>query len=66
MKRGLYSRLKEAKMEERKPPLGLKPKWIHDGQRIREIFEAMERFSDAGEPIPREWIDELRELVTSK
>lgn len=51
-------------MEEQKaPPLGLKPKWIHDLQRRREIFEAMERYSDAGKPIPREWIDELRELV---
>lgn len=47
------------------PPLGLKPKWIHDAQRIREIFEAMERYSDAEKPIPREWIDELRELVTN-
>lgn len=46
-----------------KPPLGLKPKWIHDKQRKREIIEAMERYSNAGKPIPAEWVEELKELI---
>lgn len=27
------------------PPLGLKPKYIHDKLRIKEILDAMERYS---------------------
>lgn len=45
-----------------KPPLGLGPKWIHDVKRIREILDAIERYSDANMPIPKVWVDELREL----
>ncbi len=45
-----------------KPPLGLEPKWIHDVKRIREILDAIERYSDANMPIPKVWVDELREL----
>ena len=28
-----------------KPPLGLKPKYIHDKARIKETLDAMERYS---------------------
>lgn len=45
------------------PPLGLKPKYIHDKTRIREILDAMERYSEQRFPIPIEWIEELRELI---
>ena len=47
-----------------KPPLGLKPKFIHDAQRVREILEAMTRYSEANYPIPIEWIEELKQLIT--
>ena len=46
-----------------KPPLGLKPKFIHDKIRIKEILDAMERYSYQRFPIPIEWIEELRELI---
>lgn len=46
-----------------KPPLGLKPKYIHDKARVKEILDAMERYSYQRFPIPIEWIEELRELI---
>ena len=45
------------------PPFGLKPKYIHDKTRIREILDAMERYSEQRFPIPIEWVEELRELI---
>jgi len=30
-----------------KPPLGLKPRYIHKAERIADILEAMERYSKA-------------------
>lgn len=49
--------------ELKKPPLGLKPKFIHDDERKLEIIEAMEGYSEAEIPIPLEWIKELRGLM---
>lgn len=46
-----------------KPPLGLKPKYIHDKARVKEILDAMERYSYQRFPVPIEWIEELRELI---
>ena len=46
-----------------KPPLGLKPKYIHDKARVKEILDAMERYSYQRFPVPIEWIQELRELI---
>ena len=46
-----------------KPPLGLKPKYIHDKIRIKEILDAMERYSYQRFPVPIEWVEELRELI---
>ena len=45
-----------------KPPIGLKPRSIHEEERKQEILEAMQRFNEAGERIPQDWIDELTEL----
>ena len=46
-----------------KLPLGLKPKYIHDKARVKEILDAMERYSYQRFPIPTEWVEELRELI---
>lgn len=46
-----------------KPPLGLRPKYIADAMRAREILEAIDRYISAHKPVPAEWIDELRTLV---
>lgn len=46
-----------------KPPLGLRPKYIADAMRAREILEALDRYVAVHKPVPVEWIDELRSLV---
>lgn len=45
------------------PPLGLKPKYIHDKARVKEILDAMERYSYQRFPVPIEWVEELKELI---
>ena len=50
-------------MDIKKPPLGLKPRWIHDWERMVEITEAIERYVHAGKAIPKDWISELKELL---
>jgi hypothetical protein len=44
-----------------KPPLGLVPRFIRDEERVREIIEAIDRYNEAGKPVPQEWLDELNE-----
>ena len=46
-----------------KPPLGLKPRYIHEAGRAIEIMDACQRYSDAEKAIPAEWVAELRELL---
>ncbi|MCP5063608.1 MAG: hypothetical protein GY936_14270 [Ignavibacteriae bacterium] len=43
----------------KKPPLGLKPKWIHDQQRQNEIMAAINRYLEAGKIPPKEWVTEF-------
>ena len=47
----------------KKPPLGIKPKYVHDHERLVEIIGAMGRYSGVGKRIPGEWIHELKELL---
>lgn len=46
-----------------KSPVGLKARYIHDGERIDEILCAIERYTDANMSIPKSWVDELRDLL---
>ncbi len=46
-----------------KPPIGLEPRYVHDGKRIDEILSAIERYTDANMSIPKAWINELRDLI---
>lgn len=46
-----------------KSNLDLELKFIHDKTRIKEILDAMERYSYQRFPIPIEWVEELRELI---
>lgn len=48
------------------PPIGLRPKAIVDALRIKEILEAMTRYSDDGQKIPQEWLDELSIINSEK
>lgn len=54
-------RLSEPKQE--KPPIGLKPRCIHDRLRVRELLGAAASYLDAGKDVPLEWIDEAQELL---
>jgi len=42
-----------------KPPLGLKPKQIHDHQRQGEIMAAIARYLEVGKTPPKEWVIEF-------
>ena len=46
-----------------KPPIGIKPKYIHDSERFGEVLRGVERYRSAGKKIPSEWIDELINLL---
>jgi len=48
-----------------KPPLGLKPRYIQEEQRLAEIISAIERYCKAKVEIPLVWIDEYNDLVIS-
>jgi len=54
----------EAQVE--KPPIGLRPRWIVQALRIREILEAMDRYNSVEKPIPQDWCDELNELFAAQ
>ncbi|WP_157645659.1 hypothetical protein [Burkholderia ubonensis] len=53
-------------MNHAKPPLGLVPKYIHDERRMKEILGAIERYSDAGLPVPVEWVQELSAIIAER
>lgn len=46
-----------------KPPIGLTPKHIVQNLRMTEILAAIERYLNAEQIIPIEWIEEYNELV---
>jgi hypothetical protein len=48
---------------EKEPPIGLRPKYIADFQRIEEIMAAILRYYKEHEKVPTEWIDELGNIV---
>ena len=39
-----------------KPPLDLMPRKLWNEQRMRDIFDAMERYAAANKPVPLEWV----------
>lgn len=53
---------KDNKKVEVKPPVGLKPRHLHDETRIKDIHDAMGRFIEAGKQIPAEWAKEMLDL----
>ena len=46
-----------------KPPIGLKPRYVHDYERANQILDAMDRYSDALMTIPKSWVEELRDII---
>ncbi len=49
-----------------KPPLGLKPRWLHNEERSVDLAKAIMRYIDAGVALPDEWIDEWNDIVSGK
>ena len=47
-----------------KPPIGLKPKWIHNEHIVKEIQQAMLRYAEKNKPFPKEWVEEYNSLVS--
>lgn len=45
-----------------KPPLGVTPRDMWDRKRQEELAAAMKRYLEAGEQIPKEWLDEYNEI----
>lgn len=50
----------------REPPLGLKPRWLHDEQRLAEVDAAIERYTKERRIVPQEWLDEQEHLQFQK
>jgi len=48
-----------------KPPLGIKPEWLAEGQRIEEIAGGIARFAGEGKPIPPQWVAELERRIAN-
>lgn len=48
-----------------KPPTGIKPRHYHDLMRFHEITDAMNRYSDASLPVPKEWIREVLDIYST-
>ena len=46
-----------------KPPLGLRPRWLAEEQRMQEIAEAIFRYSNHNLPVPAHWSEELARLT---
>jgi len=49
--------------EYEKPPLGLMPRRIHNENRMREVYEAIQRYRKEGKMVPGDWIDEYFDLA---
>lgn len=52
----------EKGLKPRKPPLGIKPRRLHEKQRLAALVEAIKRYAEADFPIPDEWWEEYEEL----
>ncbi len=48
-----------------KPPVGLRPKWVSDKERLNEVRSAIVRYYDAELKIPIEWVEEYNQLIDS-
>lgn len=46
-----------------KSPLGIIPKNIWKKQRLRELRDAVERYLEANQIVPIEWIEEYNQLL---
>ena len=45
-----------------KLPIGIEPRWMHDSRRVEDNLDAIDRYTDANMPIPKKWIEELKDI----
>lgn len=57
-----YSHLKDNTTIPDRPPIGLRPEWIVQEHRVKEIKQAISHYHVQNFPIPDEWTRELEEL----
>lgn len=50
-------------LETKKPPIGIKPRYIHDSFRRNEIKDAISRYIQANVKIPLKWVTEYNEII---
>ncbi len=52
-------------MNEKRPALGITPKWLHNENRARDIINALIRFHESGKADENAelWVGELQDLV---
>jgi len=46
-----------------KPPLGIMPRYIHDGSRRIDLRKTIIRHLDAHREVPLEWVEEFNEIT---
>lgn len=44
-------------------PEGITPRYDHNRKRLGEIGAAIARYIEAGEPVPREWVEEINDIT---
>lgn len=57
------NKIEEMEIKITKPPLGLVPREVHELERIKDIVDAIERYTAANMLIPKRWVEELKELL---
>jgi hypothetical protein len=45
------------------PPIGVKPQWLADEERLGDLQAAIKRYEDSGHPVPPQWRAEAREII---
>lgn len=56
----------ETHATQKAPPLGVKPRAIAEQERVSDIFQAILRYMTEGCCIPREWLDELMDILNRR
>ena len=47
----------------KKPPLGVKPRWLHEEQRLQDLGGAIFRYLSDKMPIQIDWVEEYNEIL---
>lgn len=56
----------DAEGKYKKPPLGVKPRWLHDEERLKDLGGAIYRYLNEQYPITLDWIKEYNELISRR